>query len=67
MKKSTYSKLLAFLFVATLVMPLAVSFQSCKSDKHNKLNITNPEIEVKKLILMEVWEEIVIKRSINNY
>jgi hypothetical protein len=49
MKKSTYSKLLAFLFVATLVMPLAVSFQSCKSDKHNKLKYNKPRNRGKKV------------------
>lgn len=37
MKKSTYTKFLTFLFVVSLVLPLSVSFQSCKSDKHNKV------------------------------
>ena len=37
MKKSTYSKFLAFLFVASLVLPLSMSFQSCSSNKYNKV------------------------------
>lgn len=37
MKKSVYSKFLAFLFVTCFVLPLSVSFQSCKADKYNKV------------------------------
>jgi hypothetical protein len=37
MKKSRYSKVLAFLFVVSLVLPLTVSFQSCGNAKYNKL------------------------------
>ena len=37
MKKSIYTKCLSFLFVVSLVLPLSVSFQSCKADKYNKV------------------------------
>ena len=38
MKKSMYSKFLAFLFVFSLVLPVSMSFQSCGGGtKYNKL------------------------------
>lgn len=49
MKKSVYSKVLAFLFVASFVLPLSVSFQSCKADRHNKVKYNKSRNKGKKV------------------
>lgn len=36
MKKSTFSKILVFVFVAGLAIPVSTTLISCKSTKYNK-------------------------------
>lgn len=36
MKKSLFSKILAFVFVGSLMIPVTVSIQSCGKPKYNK-------------------------------
>lgn len=46
MKKSSYNKVLAFLFVVSLMLPLSVSFQSCTKNGpkyHNKVKYNKPK------------------------
>lgn len=46
MKKSSYNKVFAFLFVVSFMLPLSISFQSCTKTGpkyHNKVKYNKPK------------------------